>query len=281
LDKADYDVVILHAHSVFNFRFIKAPYLVVAHNTKSRQLLSNRNQLKDLMLKKIYKNVYKDKQLAAVSEGIKDDLVSVFGLDSNLIDSIPNPLEIDVIRKLAEEEPDNNLQISGYVIALGRNDPQKRFDRLIRVYHKAEIKEQLVILGRANEDKGLLSLVDELGVRDKVIFLGFKSNPYPYIKNAKCLLMTSDYEGFGMVLVEALALDTPVISTDCPNGPREILGNQFGEWLVPLDNEQEFADKLRALSDSPYKIPSDFVNKYDRAVIAKEYIAAINERVLG
>ena len=280
LNKGNYDVVVLHAHAVFNFRFIKTPYLVVAHSTKSKQLLRGAGGWKRELLIRIYRQVYAGKEIVTVSNGIRTDFINEFGLKPDFMRTIYNPLDIKSILILAKENSDNNFSGKPYVIALGRNDPQKRFDRLIRIYAEANIKEDLIILGRANENSVLHDQVKSLGIKEKVHFLGFLENPYAYISRAKCLLMTSDYEGFGMVLAEALALGTPVISTDCPSGPKEILGSEFSDWLVPLDDEAQFARKLCKISKEPYSVPADCVEKFDKRVIATKYIEHIKDRVL-
>jgi glycosyltransferase involved in cell wall biosynthesis len=90
-----------------------------------------------------------------------------------------------------------------------------------------------------------------LGVRDDVAFLGFRTNPYPFIKRAAALVLSSRWEGFGNVLVEALALGTSVVSTDCPHGPTEILdGGRFGV-LVPIGDAEGMALAMEQVLDHP------------------------------
>jgi glycosyltransferase involved in cell wall biosynthesis len=279
LDKGLYDVVILHAHSVFNFRHIKTPYLVVAHNTKSKQLLNVRGSWKKAWLLKIYRQVYAGKQVVAVSEGIRQDFIENFGLSAGFLSKIYNPLDIDGIRERAKENPDGAVLSVPYVIAIGRNDRQKRFDRLVRVYAQADIKEDLVILGRAGESKELLAQVRVHGVEAKVHFLGFKSNPYPFLAKAKCLLMTSDYEGFGMVLAEALALGTPVISTDCPSGPREILGGKMDDCLIPVDDEGLYSRRLLQMMQKPLDVENNIVDRFNQAKVATEYLKVLQQQI--
>ncbi|MBP0556258.1 glycosyltransferase, partial [Mycobacterium tuberculosis] len=91
-------------------------------------------------------------------------------------------------------------------------------------------------------------LAVDLEISDKVVFTGFKSNPYPYIKHAKCLVLSSRFEGFGRVIAEALAVDTPVISTDCPYGPSELLPKQN---LVPVDDIDALAQLLEQAMANP------------------------------
>ena len=110
----------------------------------------------------------------------------------------------------------------------------------------------LLILGEGTERDRLLDIVKELGLDHFVEFHGFVSNPHAYISRASVLALSSRWEGFGNVLVEALAAGTPVVSTDCPGGPSEILEyGTFGK-LVPVGNAEAFADAiLNTLDDSP------------------------------
>ena len=97
----------------------------------------------------------------------------------------------------------------------------------------------------------LLSLAQELGVADRVILAGFHPDPTPFYKTADLFVLSSDYEGFGNVIVEALACGTPVVSTDCPSGPGEILdGGRFGR-LVPVDDAEAMAEAMHAALDAP------------------------------
>jgi glycosyltransferase involved in cell wall biosynthesis len=88
--------------------------------------------------------------------------------------------------------------------------------------------------------------------------------------------MTSDYEGFGMVLVEALALETPVISTNCPSGPGEILIGKYAEWLIPVDDLTSYSERLVELMNKPYLPDPKLVESFERINIAKNYLSLIN-----
>jgi len=93
-------------------------------------------------------------------------------------------------------------------------------------------------------------LAQELGVADRVHFVGFQKNPYPYIEQATAMVVSSDFEGFSIAILEALALGTPVISTDCPSGPREVLSETC---LVPVQDVEALAEKLRLLAQGEFQ----------------------------
>ena len=110
-----------------------------------------------------------------------------------------------------------------YVISVGRLVKNKNFSLLINAYAKANISEDLVILGVGDEELLLKELANELGVGNKVHFLGFKSNPYPYVKSAEYFISTSNAEGFPNAIVEAMCLEKAVVATNCESGPAEII----------------------------------------------------------
>ena len=281
LDKGDYDVAILHAHSVFGLRYIKMPYLVVAHSTKSKQLLKARFTWQNELLRHIYIRVYNGKRIGTVSDGIREDFIKHFAQNPKNLSTLNNPFDLDVIRARAEEAPEGGLPCEKYIVSLGRNDPQKRFDRLIRAYAKANIDEHLVILGRANENAELLKQVAAFDLKERVHFVGFKTNPFPFIKAAKILVVSSDYEGLPSTLIESLICGTPVVSTDCPSGPREILRGELSQWLAPVDDEARLARLIEEGVRSPYEVSNELVDRYDQAEIAKKYLAVLQEVFAG
>jgi glycosyltransferase involved in cell wall biosynthesis len=111
---------------------------------------------------------------------------------------------------------------------------------------------RLVILGEGSQLRALQSLASELGIGDDVLFPGFVSNPFAYMARARAFVLSSAWEGFGNVLVEAMACGCPVISTDCPSGPAEILeGGRYGS-LVPVGDPTPMAEAiLETLESGP------------------------------
>jgi glycosyltransferase involved in cell wall biosynthesis len=109
----------------------------------------------------------------------------------------------------------------------------------------------LVILGRGNKKKELKSLAERYGVRDEVRFPGFVDNPYKYMKHADVFALSSKREGLPTVLIEAMACGTPVVSTDCPSGPAEIL--EHGKWghLVPVGEPDKLCVAIDNTLDDP------------------------------
>lgn len=155
---------------------------------------------------------------------------------------IYNPINVERIENLAKKAIVDN-QYGEYFIFVGRPEYKKGVDILIKAYHevlkeKPYIKTKLLIIGKSKEENFMKKMVNSLGLQNKVIFLGFKPNPYPYIKKAKFLVLPSRFEGFGLVITEAFALGKTVIASNCPSGPAEILKNgEYGLLTEPENIE--------------------------------------------
>lgn len=149
---------------------------------------------------------------------------------------IYNPINIQEVENLSQYKKE--VVKKPYILSIGRLSYEKGFDILIRVYNQVSNKfkdaPNLVILGEGPERKKLESLIKEYNLDRKVILAGFKENPYPYIKDAEFFVLPSRFEGFGVVLIEAMALGKAVVATDCPHGPGEILRfNKYGLLSTP------------------------------------------------
>jgi glycosyltransferase involved in cell wall biosynthesis len=210
---------------------------LVLHNTIGKELLDNLPDSKKRREISRLSAIYTKKPTISVSKGVKQDFDKIFNapLESR---HIYNPIDIDFIHASSME---HSPKISGYLIHVGKFKHQKRHDILIKTYHRSGVKNPLVLVGQGPLQKDAEELVNSLGLNGKVIFAGFKANPYPLIKHADLMVFSSEYEGLGLVILESLVLGTPVISTDCESGPREMLPKKN---LVPVNDIEEFAIKL-------------------------------------
>lgn len=185
------------------------------------------NRIYKLIIKILYN---KADNVIAISKGVAKDLINNYKLDSQIIQYIYNPIKIEEIYRLAKEEiieeRDLFKQDDFILINVGRLTKAKGQWHLIRAltYVKKEIKNfKLLILGEGELENYLKDLVKNLGLNENVFFLGYKKNPFKYMSKSDLFVFSSLYEGFGNVLIEAMACGVPVISTDCRSGPREIL----------------------------------------------------------
>jgi N-acetylgalactosamine-N,N'-diacetylbacillosaminyl-diphospho-undecaprenol 4-alpha-N-acetylgalactosaminyltransferase len=164
-------------------------------------------------------------QVIAVSEGVKDDMLTNFGISGAKLRVIHNPVNTDRICARAAEAPSIDIP-EPYIMGMGRLVPNKNFRLLIEAYRTSQIAETLVVLGDGPERAELESLVAHYGLAKRVILPGHVDNPYPIIKAARLFVCSSNAEGFPNALIEAMALGCPVVSTDCDTGPLEILTRQ-------------------------------------------------------
>ena len=203
--------------------------------------------------------------IIAVSSGTADDLRRDVPKASHLVRTIWNPVVSTIIAEKARlpvEHPWFNAPRLPVILSVGRLAPEKDQPTLLRAFAQL-VKSRparLVILGEGPDRKAVLSLSRELGITKFVDFPGFDPNPFPYMEKAKVFALSSRYEGLGNVLIEAMACGTPVVSTDCPNGPREIL--EDGKWgrLVPVGDWLSLSRAISETLDHPAD-PNDLISR--------------------
>jgi glycosyltransferase involved in cell wall biosynthesis len=188
------------------------------------------------------------------SHGVADDFAKVTGLPRESIQVIYNPVVTKTLLDQAQQPIDHPwLQTAEtpVIIGMGRLTRQKDFETLIRAFArvKRELPARLILLGEGEDREELEDLCQNLGIENDVDFRGFASNPYAFLSHAALFVLSSRWEGLPGALIEALACGTKVISTDCPSGPREILGNGIYGQLVPVGDNSAMAEAmLKALS---------------------------------
>lgn len=192
-------------------------------------------------------------QLVSCSKGAAESFADLFHIPPAKIKTIYNFLPCDLIRSLAEEPlPSSQTALFSKrsVLMVGRLDEQKGYPYLIEAHAKLiseGMDHNLILVGEGDEWDALQALTRKLGVEGSVHFLGFQSNPYRYMNHADVFVLSSKFEGFGLVLAEALVCGLPSISTDCPSGPAEILeGGKYG-LLVPPADADSLADAIRRM----------------------------------
>lgn len=212
------------------------------------------------------------------SLGAADDLARFAGIRREFIQVAPNPFDFPAMRQRAEEDIDHPWFNDGrgpIILGAGELCGRKDFATLIRAFQRLPdtLEARLVILGRGRRLADLQALTRELGIEARVAFPGFTSNPFPYLRRADLFVLSSTNEGFGNVLVEAMALGTPVVSTDCPSGPREVLQDGRYGALVPVGDHQAMADAMAETLNAPPNPErlADAVRAYDIDTSALRY----------
>jgi glycosyltransferase involved in cell wall biosynthesis len=189
-------------------------------------------------------------RVITVSIDAKGDLERNFWIPAKKIKVIYNPIDIELVQKRGQEsidEEEKPIFSKPVIISVGSLIMQKGFDILLNAFRKVldrGLEAHLVILGKGEEYNGLKKLAHQLGIQRETFFLGFKENPFQYIAKSKVFVLSSRVEGFGNVLVEAMACGCPVISTDCPGGPREILGGGKYGVLVCVEDHKHLSEAM-------------------------------------
>lgn len=187
-------------------------------------------------------------RVIALSEGVGKELVGLYDLQPDRVVTIHNPVGIDLFHRKASERKALPALPRRFV-AVGRLAAQKNFSMLIEAFAAGAPEDaELTIYGDGPEREMLTGRIEELGLAGRINLPGFVSDmPAELIKH-DTFLLSSLWEGFGHVIVEALAAGLPVIATDCPYGPRDILKNREAGLLVENDNISALADAIRRIS---------------------------------
>ena len=192
----------------------------------------------------------------ATSEGVATGLTSYFGVPREKQIVIGNPVDVCAISNASREGPSIDLP-KRFIVAIGRLVYQKGFDILLHAFVKLNQPGlHLVILGKGPEELALRELAQTLGIAEKVLFPGFLNNPWSVIARSQCFCLSSRWEGFGHVIVEAMACGVPVVVSDCPYGPAEIVRNENDGVLVPQQDSGALAAAISMLLDDEEKINS-------------------------
>lgn len=272
---APYKQIIVHLQKSTRLmrNFKHEQLLFVVHSTLSQASLSGRTGLRRYLKARRLKNIYDTLNIVAVSEGIAEDIKAI-GIVPRTLRVINNPVDAALLHQKAME-PSGCIQEQDYIVYVGRLARSKRHDRAIEAYSKSGADVDLLLVGEGEQRAAIENLIADKGLEKKVKLCGFQANPYPIIKEAKALILTSDYEGLPTVLIEALILGVPVISTDCPSGPREILGDEMPEALVGVDDLDGLTLKIsEVLSNAPV-ISKQLLSRFDGHKIAKAYLEKI------
>ena len=213
----------------------------------------------------LYKNIYERfDEIVCVSNSSKRAFNNIYKDLNKNVQVIYNLIEIDEIKNLSNEPIKFNFN-KPTIISVGRLTKIKRMDLIIRAHKNIidkGIEHDLIILGIGEEYDNLVSLTEKLNVKESVHFLGYKKNPYPYIKKADLFVMASEFEGFSLVIAESIVLGKAIVSTD-NGGATELLGDMLYSELVDVND-------LNALTKAIYEVLINTKIKCDLELKSKE-----------
>ena len=251
-----YDIVIDYSSNLLKYdNFdIKIPVFAWIHFS-----LTFGEKLTFEKIKKYKKQYKKYSKIFAITRVMKEEFINKVRIDEKKVELVYNPIDLKLIEKKAEnvEKKYENYLKQDYFLQVSRLTQQKQPEHLVDIYYKlkqAGIKEKLYFIGDGEKKEIIKQKIKEYNLENDIILLGQIENPYPFFKNAKLFVHTAKYEGLPTVLLESLALGTPVVSYDCPTGPRDILGknNEYGE-LISLNDKDMFVEKVLELMNSKEK----------------------------
>ncbi|WP_062237241.1 glycosyltransferase [Fictibacillus sp. FJAT-27399] len=260
--------------------------VISEHNNLTQSLLHSRNY-RDKILPFFMRYFYpKADGIVAVSEGVAEDLALSLNLPKMEIKVIYNPIiDSELIKKSKErvDHPWFQDDQPPVILSVGRLTEQKDFPTLLHAFYeiRKRMKVRLIILGEGEKRSELETLIKKLELEKDVDLQGFVENPYGYMRSCDLFVLSSKWEGFGNVLVEALASGTSVVSTDCPSGPREILKDGLFGSLVPVGDYKTLADIIYlSITDPALKFDyTDFnehLNKMKTTTVLDKYKEVLN-----
>ncbi|VEP13237.1 Glycosyl transferase group 1 [Hyella patelloides LEGE 07179] len=265
----------------------KVKTMVMIQNDVSQQAKNytyNRRKLLPYLRRYLYPQA---DLIVAASQGVAKSIAVATKISPKRVEVIYNPVVTPEITKMAQASvaiPElDNLEVP-IVLGVGRLHQQKDFTNLIKAF--AIVRKQqpayLVILGEGKERQMLEDLVKDLGLEADVLLPGFVDNPYAYMAKASVFVLSSAWEGFGNVLVEAMACGTTVVSTDCPSGPGEILAEEQYGKLVPVRDSPALAKAILeslAQPSNPARLRSR-ADEFSVEQISNQYLDFINNSPL-
>lgn len=218
--------------------------------------------------------------IIAVSRGVKQDLCELGNLKDSFVRVIYNPAAIGVSSVREPLAVNSELWGEGFnchILSVGRLTPEKDHKTMISAFAllPKELNAKLVILGEGPLRAELQALITKLNLDGRVLLPGFVINPYPWFRSADIFVLSSLWEGFGNVLVEAFECGLPVVSTNCPSGPAEILEDGVYGMLVPVRNAHDLAKAMQESLKATHDVKALIRRAQDFSVrkISDEYLA--------
>ena len=253
--------------------FGATPVYHVLHNPLATQIRHTRSLAVRWLVRWQFRRLFSGQRIIGMSQGVVDDLVQDIGAAPKSAHVIYNSFDIEAIRQQAASANSKADAHRPYVLCAGHFKRQKRQDLALRAWAQSGIDADIVFIGGGSTRKreALKGLARTLGVSERVHILDWQAGIYQWMAKAELLLVSSDFEGFGRVIVEALAVGTPVVSTDCPSGPREILTSDLQRGLAPVGDATALANRLRELANDPPAITDRHLEPFRLKNILDQY----------
>ena len=213
------------------------------------------------------------KDLKALSQGVSDDITENIKIPVKSIRTIYNFYDFNYIKKKTELPFHDIDQYKPYIVHVGSSKKQKRHDILIEAFAKSGLGHRLLLVGSISKKKRkeLITIAKRYNILEKVVFIGWSDNPYAIMKHAELLVLSYDFEGLCNVLIEALAVGTRAVSTDCPSGPSEVLTGELRECLAPVGDPEAFSARIIENVGKPLGNVEHILQKFQANEIMDKY----------
>ena len=260
---------------------IKTKLVLVEQNTVS----ANQSKLKRAKLvKQLMKWLYPSADaVGGVSAGVARDLEQCLGLKPESVKVLNNPVVNEDLIAQSQANLDHPWFAENappVFLAVGRLNPQKDFPNLLAAFAlvRKQKSARLIILGEGQERQVLETAIEELGIGDDVLLPGFVKNPYAYMRHSSCFVLSSRQEGLPTVLIEAMACGCPVVATDCPSGPEEILDRGTYGILVPVKDSEALGNAMLETLANPSRqeLLRERANEYSTGKVVETYLSLLD-----
>ena len=270
-----------YSNALSKFIGNKVISIAVQHSHASNSY--NTNSLKDKLNRFLIKSLLpKLDYVYTVSELIRLDLISNFNLKSKQLINVANPINLSLISEQSKQLVKNNFLFGHFTfITVGSFIKRKNHEMIIRAAKIIEdLDFKIIIMGKGELNDSYVNLISELDLDDKINIVGFDNNPFKFIANSDCLINSSNAEGLPMAILEALACNLCVVSTDCLSGPREILcpdtnlekqisnGVEYGKYgvLFPINKTKLLAEVMKKIIEDKDLVKSYKLKAKERAL---------------
>jgi len=264
------------------FARVKTRIYAGIHTAMSREIKNLRPEKRKTHLPLMQRYYPQNDGYIAVSKGVAEDLVNMIDVPAGKIHVVYNPVVTKDLLTKAREPLDHPWFMPPgppVILGTGRLEPQKDFPTLLHAFAAVRKSRscRLVILGEGGERNSLEALASQLGIKEDLQLPGFVANPYAFMARADVFVLSSLWEGSPNVLTEALAVGTPVVSTDCRDGPKEILQNGRYGPLVSVGDRDALADAIAKTLDNPLagRLLQSAVSRFTPEACADAYLEAL------
>tara|TARA_Y100001954_G_scaffold36019_1_gene34904 strand:- start:8052 stop:9158 length:1107 start_codon:yes stop_codon:yes gene_type:complete len=258
--------------------FFRHSSLVISERAVASLALADNPTLARKFIRHLIPYVYNRADIIITqTNAVKSDLIDKFSVSESLIKVIPNFIDIDHIYSALNSTSHVSLNDFGiskpYIISLGRLVPQKGHKYLISAFHQVSglIPHNLYICGLGPDLDSLRDLCTSLNISHRVIFLGYVQSPYSLIYHSSLFILPSLYEGMPNALLEAISLDVPVISSNCPSGPYEILGQSYPSLLYNPTDFNSLSRLIIKQLNSPLKVDKSLLSSFSVEYVSMRF----------